>query len=175
MGKRKMWELLGDKGCAFAQGSRTAMGPYPLSKQNASGLSARKCTKLLIMMLQGRVEGSCLSHSMTMCSRVWTSALPQGQLVGRWGKNLCLYSPMGAWPVVMRVKRAHRELVKPMTGSHEPVRGPLTRHSGATQKPIQYYYVILGLTPIIPRALHCHPAHFPCSDPGYQCRDAKTL
>jgi len=55
------------------------------------------------------------------------------------------------------------------------VRGPLTRHSGAIQKPIQYYYVILGLTPIIPRALHCHPAHFPCSDPGYQCRDTKTL
>ena len=55
------------------------------------------------------------------------------------------------------------------------VRGPLTRHSGATQKPIQYYYVILGLTPIIPRALRCHPAHFPCLDPGYQCRDAKTL
>jgi len=55
------------------------------------------------------------------------------------------------------------------------VRGPLTRHSGATQKPIQYYYVILGLTPIIPRALRCHPAPFPCSDPGYQCRDAKTL
>ena len=55
------------------------------------------------------------------------------------------------------------------------VRGPLTCHSRATQKPIQYYYVILGLTPIIPRALRCHPAHFPCSDPGYQCRDAKTL
>ena len=51
----------------------------------------------------------------------------------------------------------------------------LLQSSGATQKPIQYYYVILGLTPIIPRALHCHPAHFPCSDPGYQCRDAKTL
>jgi len=39
--------------------------------------------------------------------------------------------------------------------------------SGATLKPIQYYYVILGLTPIIPRALCCHPAYFPCSDPGY--------
>ena len=99
------------------------MEPYPLSKLNASGLSARKWTKLLMMMLQGRVEGSCLSHSMTMCSWVWTSALPQGQLVGRYGKNLCLYSPMGVWPVVMQVKRAHRELVKPMTGSHEPPLG----------------------------------------------------
>jgi len=47
--------------------------------------------------------------------------------------------------------------------------------SGATRKPIQYYYVILGFTPIIPRALHCHPVPFPCSDPGYQCRDAKAL
>jgi len=25
----------------------------------------------------------------------------------------------------------------------------------------------LGLTPIIPRALRCHPTHFPCSDPSY--------
>jgi len=47
--------------------------------------------------------------------------------------------------------------------------------SGVTLQPIQYYYIILGLTPIILRALHCHPTHFPCSDPGYQCRDAKTL
>ena len=27
---------------------------------------------------------------------------------------------MGAWPVVMRVKRAQSELVKPIEGSHEP-------------------------------------------------------
>ena len=53
------------------------MGPYPLSKLNASGLSARKWTKLLMIMLHGRVEGSCLSHSIMMCSRVCTSALPQ--------------------------------------------------------------------------------------------------
>jgi len=26
----------------------------------------------------------------------------------------------GVWPVVMRVKRAHKELVNPITGSHEP-------------------------------------------------------
>ena len=83
MGKSKRWKILGDEGCTFAQGSHTAMGPYLLSKLNASGLSARKWTKLLMMMLQGRVEGSCLSHSMTMCSQIWTSALPQGQLVGR--------------------------------------------------------------------------------------------
>ena len=51
----------------------------------------------------------------------------------------------------------------------------LFQSSGATRKPIQYYYIILGLTPIIPRALRCHPAPFPCSDPGYQCRDAKAL
>jgi len=55
-----------------------------------------------------------------------------------------------------------------------PLRSPF-QSSGATRKPIQYYVVILGLTPIIPRALCCHPAPFPCSDPGYQCRDAKTL
>ena len=46
------------------------MGPYLLSKLNASGLSARKWTKLLMMMLQGHVEGSCLSHSITICSQV---------------------------------------------------------------------------------------------------------
>jgi len=34
--------------------------------------------------------------------------------------TLCLYFPMGACPVVMRVKQAHNELVNPMTGSHEP-------------------------------------------------------
>jgi len=38
------------------------MGPYLLSKLNASGLSVRKWTKLLMMVLHGRVEGSCLSH-----------------------------------------------------------------------------------------------------------------
>ena len=59
-------------------------------------------------------------HSITICSRVWTSALPHGQLMGRWERNLCLYSPMGAWPVVMRVKRVQSELVKPIEGSHEP-------------------------------------------------------
>ena len=32
---------------------------------------------------------------------------------------------------------------------------------------IKYYYVIFGLTPIIPRALHCLLVHFHCSDPGY--------
>jgi len=46
------------------------MGPYPLSKLNASGLSARKWIKLLMMMLQEHVEGSCLSHSITICSQV---------------------------------------------------------------------------------------------------------
>jgi len=61
---------LGDGGCTFAPRSHTAMGPYPLSKLNASGLSTRKWTKLLMMMLHGCMEGSCLSHSMTMCSRV---------------------------------------------------------------------------------------------------------
>ena len=44
------------------------MGPYPLLKLNASGLSARKWTKLLMMMLHSHVEGSCLLHSMTMYS-----------------------------------------------------------------------------------------------------------
>ena len=51
----------------------------------------------------------------------------------------------------------------------------LFQSSRVTLKPIQYYYIILGLTPIIPRALCCHLAHFSCSDPGYWCRDAKTL
>jgi len=51
----------------------------------------------------------------------------------------------------------------------------LFQSSRVTLKPIQYYYVILCLTPIILRALHCHPTHFPCSDSGYQCRDVKTL
>jgi len=55
------------------------------------------------------------------------------------------------------------------------VRGSLIYNSRATLQPIQYYYVILGLTSIIPRALHCYPTHFPCSDPGYRCRDTKTL
>ena len=60
-------------------------------------------------------------------------------------------------------------------GGEVNVRGPLIHDSGVTLQPIQYYYVILGLTPIIPRALHCHPMHFPCSDPSYRCRDTKTL
>jgi len=58
--------------------------------------------------------------------------------------------------------------------SNMPLQSPF-QSSGVTWKLIQHYIVILGLTPIIPRALRCHPAPFPCSDPGYQCRDAKTL
>ena len=113
-GKRERWM---EKCCAFTQGSRAATISQPLSKLNALGLSARKWTKLFMMILHGRVDGSYVSHSMTMCSRVWTSASPHGQLMGRWGRNLCLYSPMGVWPVVMRVKRAQSELVKPIEGS----------------------------------------------------------
>ena len=113
-------EKWGDKCCTFIPRSRAVMGPYPLSKLNMPGLSARKCMKLLMMMLHGLVEGSCKLHSMTMCSWVWTLASPHGQLVGRWGKNLCLYSPMGAWPVVMQVNWAHNKFVKPMKGSHDP-------------------------------------------------------
>ena len=110
----------GNRCCTFTPGSCTMTGLYPLSKLNAPGLSARKWTKPMMMMMHGRVDGSCKSHSMTMCSQVWTSASPHRQLVGRWGKNLCLYSPMGACPVVMRVNRAHSEFVKPMKGSHDP-------------------------------------------------------
>jgi len=62
--------MLSGEGCAFALGSCATMGPYPLSKLNALGLSARKWTKLLMMMLHGHMEGLCLSHFMTMCSRV---------------------------------------------------------------------------------------------------------
>ena len=46
------------------------MGPYSLSKLNASGLSAKKWTKLLMMILHGHMEGLCLLYSMTMYSRV---------------------------------------------------------------------------------------------------------
>ena len=104
MEDEKKQKRLGDGGYTFAPRSCATMGPYSLSKLNISGLSARKWTKLLMMMLHGRMEGSCLLHSMTMYSQVWTLALPQGQLVQRWGKNLCLYSPVGTWPVVMWVK-----------------------------------------------------------------------
>ena len=109
----------GSKCCAFTPGSCTAMGLHPLSKLNAPGLSARKCMKLLMMMLHSRVEGLCKSHSITMCSQVWTSALPHRQLVGRWEKNLCLYSPMGACLVVMQVNWAYSKFVKPMKRSHD--------------------------------------------------------
>ena len=73
-----------------------------------------------MMILHGCVDGSYVLHSITICSRVWTSASPHGQLMRRWGRNLCLYSPMGVWPVVIWVKRAQSELVKPIEGSHEP-------------------------------------------------------
>jgi len=53
-----MQKKLGDKSCAFIPRSRATMGSYPLSKLNASGLSARKWMKLLMMMLHGHVEGS---------------------------------------------------------------------------------------------------------------------
>ena len=60
-------------------------------------------------------------------------------------------------------------------GTPNPRLRSLFQSSGAILQPIQYYYVILGLAPIIPRVLRCHPTHFPCSDPSYRCRDTKTL
>jgi len=69
--------------------------------------------------LYSHMKGSCMLYSITMCSRVWTSASPHGQLIERCRKNLCLYSLIGACPVVMWVKQAHSELVNSMTGSYE--------------------------------------------------------
>ena len=46
--------------------------------------------------------------------------------------------------------------------------------SGVILQLIKYYYIIFGLTPIIPRVLHCLLAYFHCSDPGYpmqECED----
>ena len=54
----------------FYSESHIVMEPYLLSKLNALGLSARKWTKLLMMIFQGCVEGSYRLHSITMCSRV---------------------------------------------------------------------------------------------------------
>jgi len=42
MKEEKKQKKLDDEGCTFASRSYAAMGPYPLSKLNASGLSARK-------------------------------------------------------------------------------------------------------------------------------------
>ena len=50
----------------------------------------------------------------------WLGTSLSMPLTGRKGKNLCLYSPMGAWPVVMWVNHVHSEFVKPMKGSQEP-------------------------------------------------------
>ena len=55
-----------------------------------------------------------------MCSCVCMSAVPHGHLRLELGKNLCWYSPMGACPVAIRVNWAHRALVNPIDGSHEP-------------------------------------------------------
>ena len=78
------------------------------------GLSARKWIKLLIMILHGCIKGLCKSHSMTMYLYVWISALLHRQLVGRWGRNLYLYSLMEACPIVIQVKWAHNKLVNPI-------------------------------------------------------------
>ena len=68
MEEEEKQKKLGDRDYAFAPRSCAAIGPYLLSKLNASGLSTRKWMKLLMIMLHGHVEGLCLSHSMTMCS-----------------------------------------------------------------------------------------------------------
>ena len=109
----------GSKCYAFTPGSHTTMGLYLLSKLNAPRLSTRKYMKLLMMILHSWVEGSYKSHSITMCSWVWTLALPHGQLVGRWEKNLCLYSPIKACLVIMRVNWAYSEFVKPMKENYD--------------------------------------------------------
>ena len=91
------------------------------------------------------------------------------------GYILCSSQDTPLVPVFLLSIDSHLQFQKQCKGTSNMPLWSLLQSSGATQKPIQYYYVILGLTPIIPRALCCHPAHFPCSDPGYQCRDAKTL
>ena len=45
--------------------------------------------------------------------------------------------------------------------------------SRVTLQLIKYYYVIFGLTSIIPRALCCLLVHFHCSDPGYPMQGCK--
>jgi len=49
-----------------------------------------------------------LGHSMRMCILVPKSVSPQGQAVGSFGKNLALYSPMGACPRIVLDALAHR-------------------------------------------------------------------
>ena len=70
MEEKEKQKKLGDGDYAFAPRSHTAIGSYLLSKLNASGLFTRKWIKLLMIILHGHVEGSCLLHSMTMCSQV---------------------------------------------------------------------------------------------------------
>jgi len=46
MEKKEKRKKLDDKGCAFAPRSHATIGPYPLSKLNASGLLSQKVTYL---------------------------------------------------------------------------------------------------------------------------------
>ena len=77
-------------------------------------------TKLEMCISLGWNNASYLLQCMKICSLVSTSTSPHGHWNDALGKNLCLYSPMGACPNIMQVNLTHMEFDIPMCGSHKP-------------------------------------------------------
>ena len=71
-------------------------------------------------MSLGQSDKSYCLHCMNMCSHVSISISPHGQWIIVLGKNLCQYSPIGAYPSIMQVNLEHTELETPIYESQDP-------------------------------------------------------
>ena len=84
------------------------------SKEKAFGFSLRNVSMLTMERSGGRHVSLYFLHSYRMRSLVSMTFALQLHRDSSWGKNLFLYSPMGAWLVMRQVSLAHRELEWPM-------------------------------------------------------------
>ena len=90
------------------------------AKANALGLNSRNRMKWLIKSLLGFQYSLNLLHSCRMWFLDSMGYNLHGQLKSSLGKNLSLYSPIGAWLVITLKALAHSELEWPKCLSHGP-------------------------------------------------------
>ena len=91
-----------------------------LGKANTLGFNSRNIIKWPIESLLRFQYLLNLLHSCKMWYLVSIGYCPQGQLKSSLGKNLSLYSPVGAWLVIPLDALVYNELEWPKYLSHEP-------------------------------------------------------
>ena len=91
------------------------------SKENALLLNSRNRMKWLIESLLGFQYTLNLLHSWRIWCLISMGYSPHRQLKSSLGKNLSLYSPIGAWLMIALVALAHSEFECPRYLSQDPL------------------------------------------------------